>query len=80
LLETANMIEPKLHYGASAVVSICPYKKPNKVFFFTTKLKQIRNRRWAPLQNLVFAICPCGKMNNSFFLETNKPHLAQKVF
>jgi len=73
------MIEPKLHYGASAVVSICPYKKPYKVFFFTTKKKQIRNRRSAPLQNLVFTICPCGKINNNFFLETNQPDLAQKV-
>jgi hypothetical protein len=44
LVETANMIEPKLHDGASAVVSICPYKKLNKIFFLTTKINQIRNR------------------------------------
>jgi hypothetical protein len=44
LVETANMIEPKLHDGASAAVSICSYKKLNKVFFFTIKIKQIRNR------------------------------------
>jgi hypothetical protein len=27
LLETANMIEPNLQDGSSAVVSICPYGK-----------------------------------------------------
>jgi hypothetical protein len=68
LVETANMIEPKLHDGASAVVSICPYKKLNKVFFFTSK------------SEIVITIFPCGKMNNSFFLETNKSDLAQKVY